>query len=266
MRDYKDGKIYKIVCDNTGLTYYGSTCEKHLSRRLSRHRNNYSDYLKNPENNFCTSFKILEGGNYSIVLVEHYPCNSKEELLQRERFYIENNECVNRNIPTRTYKEYWDDNKERLLVLKKEYRQKNEDILKLKYKDYYQSNKLRIKQRREKYITDYNQKNKERISEKCKKYREENFSKIQDTQKEYYKNNCDKIRMKSKEYREKNIDKIRQYQKEYREKNKDKLNEYKKLVVNCECGSCIKKANLAEHLKSKKHIEFINNDLKKEIV
>ena len=46
MRDYKDGKIYKIVCDNTGLTYYGSTCEKHLSRRLSRHRNNYSYYLQ----------------------------------------------------------------------------------------------------------------------------------------------------------------------------------------------------------------------------
>ena len=34
MRDYKDGKIYKIVCNNTGLTYYGSTCEKRLSRRL----------------------------------------------------------------------------------------------------------------------------------------------------------------------------------------------------------------------------------------
>ena len=61
MRDYKEGKIYKIVCDNTGLTYYGSTCENRLSRRLSKHRSNYSDYLKNQENNFCTSFKVLEG-------------------------------------------------------------------------------------------------------------------------------------------------------------------------------------------------------------
>ena len=258
MRDYKDGKIYKIVCDNTGLTYYGSTCEKHLSRRLSRHRNNYLYYLQNQENNFCTSFKVLEGGNYNIVLVENYPCESNELLKRRERFYIENNECVNRNIPTRTYKEYWDDNKERLLVLKKEYRQKNEDNLKLKYKDYYETNKLKIKKRRENYLIDYNQKNKERISEKCKKYRKENYSKIQDIQKEYYKNNKEKIRMKSKEFREKNIDKIKQYQKEYKEKNKEKLNEYKKMVVTCECGSSFKKANLSQHLKTKKHIDFTN--------
>ena len=63
MRDYKEGKIYKIVCDNTGLTYYGSTCEKRLSRRLSKHRSDYKSYLNNPEYNFCTSFKVLEGDN-----------------------------------------------------------------------------------------------------------------------------------------------------------------------------------------------------------
>ena len=259
MRDYKDGKIYKIVCNNTGLTYYGSTCEKRLSRRLVKHRSNYSDYLKDPKNNFCTSFKVLEGDNYNIVLVENYPCESNELLKRRERFYIENNECVNRNIPTRTYKEYFQDNKERLAVLKKEYRQRNKDILKLKYKNYCKINKIKIKKRREKYLIDYNQKNKERISEKCKKYREDNYSKIQDTQKEYYKNNSEKIKNKSKEYNKLNIDKIKQYQKEYREKNKDKLIEYKKLVVNCECGSSILKICLSRHLKSKKHIDFTNN-------
>ena len=193
MRDYKDGKIYKIVCDNTGLTYYGSTCEKRLSRRLSKHRSNYSDYLKNQENNFCTSFKILEGDNYKIVLVENYPCKSKEELLQRERFYIENNECVNRNIPTRTYKEY--------------------------YKDYRLLNAEKLKH----YSKNYREENKEKLNE--------------------YKKNYILV----------NIDKRKQHLKNYYEKNKN-------LVVNCVCGSSLLKVSLLRHLKTKKHIDFINND------
>ena len=199
MRDYKEGKIYKIVCDNTCLTYYGSTCEKRLSRRLSKHRSNYSDYLKNPENNFCTSFKILEGGNYNIVLVEHYPCNSKEELLQRERFYIENNECVNRNIPTRTYEEYY-----------KDYRLLNAEKLKL-------------------YGKHYREENKEKLHEK------------------------------KKMYNALNAEKIKQYKKHYYETNN-------KVVVTCECGSSLLELNLLRHLKTKKHIAFINNDSKKGIV
>ena len=31
-----------------------------------------------------------------IILVEQLECNNKQELLMRERFYIENNECVNK--------------------------------------------------------------------------------------------------------------------------------------------------------------------------
>jgi fibrillarin-like rRNA methylase len=57
-----------------------------------------------------TSFKILENDNYEIVLVEILETETKQELHQRERFYIENNDCVNKNIPTRTKKEYYVDN------------------------------------------------------------------------------------------------------------------------------------------------------------
>ena len=262
MRDYKEGKIYKIVCDNTGLTYYGSTCEKRLSRRLSKHRSNYTSYLNNPENNFFTSFKVLEGGNYKIVLVENYPCNSKEELLKRERYFIENNECVNRNVPTRTNKEYWVDNKERLTIMSKEYRQKNKTTLKEKRKVYLKINKIKIKKIREKYFINYYKKNKEIISKKKRKYRIENFSKIQNIMKQYYKKNCDKIKNRVKEYRILNIEKIKQYQKEYREKNRDKLNEYQKINVTCECGLSLLKINLLRHYKSQKHINLMNNILK----
>ena len=41
MIDYSKGKIYKIVCNNTGLIYIGSTCEPTLARRLAKHVGNY---------------------------------------------------------------------------------------------------------------------------------------------------------------------------------------------------------------------------------
>lgn len=94
MPDYQNGKIYKIVCDTTNKVYYGSTTKKYLSSRLNTHKHAYLNNL-----NSYTSRYVLEGGNYSIILVENYPCNSKDELHQRERYYIENNNCVNRVNP-----------------------------------------------------------------------------------------------------------------------------------------------------------------------
>ena len=103
MVNYQEGKIYKIVCNVTGLVYIGSTCEPILARRLAGHRKTYNNYL-NDKYNFVTSFKVLENGDYSIILLEKCQCNDKMELLKRERHYIETNECVNKNIPSRTIK------------------------------------------------------------------------------------------------------------------------------------------------------------------
>jgi hypothetical protein len=34
-----------------------------------------------------------------IVLIENYPCDSKNELHARERYYVNNIDCVNKNKP-----------------------------------------------------------------------------------------------------------------------------------------------------------------------
>lgn len=95
MVDYSLGKIYKIKCNTTGLVYYGSTCEPTLSRRLANHKMAYQRYLKTFKL-YCSSYRVLENKNYEIVLVENFPCNSKDELNSRENYYIENFECVNK--------------------------------------------------------------------------------------------------------------------------------------------------------------------------
>lgn len=102
MPNYQDGKIYKIIDNTSGLTYFGSTTKKYLSKRLSCHV--WECYAR-PDKGLSIR-PIIEGGDYSIHLVENYPTTNKKDLLERERYYIENNTCVNINIPGRTKKDY----------------------------------------------------------------------------------------------------------------------------------------------------------------
>ena len=97
--DYSQGKIYKIVCNKTGLVYIGSTC-KTLEERLKRHeddmkhfiyiRDNKPDKLKKTK--FCTSFFIFLNKDYKIELIENYPCNTRLELETKECYYMKMNQ------------------------------------------------------------------------------------------------------------------------------------------------------------------------------
>jgi hypothetical protein len=111
MVNYQESKIYKIV--GNGLTYYGSTSEKTLAHRLSKHKGNYKQYLLG-KYHYITCFKVLESGQFDIVLIENVQCNSKDELHMRERYYIEKYECVNKVILGRSQKEYRETNKDHI--------------------------------------------------------------------------------------------------------------------------------------------------------
>jgi hypothetical protein len=128
---YTNGKIYKIT--GGGLTYYGSTIQP-LYKRMYCHKH---------KSNYNSSKIIIETGEAIIVLVENYPCKSKEELFSRERLYIENNDCVNKKIPIKTQeeikerkKQYSIDNKEKIKELNKKYEIINADKRKEQHKQY----------------------------------------------------------------------------------------------------------------------------------
>ena len=131
MPNYQNSMIYKIVNDEMpNMVYYGSTCNT-LRQRFSEHKTNY---------NRCSSKKLFEFGKAQIILVEKFPCNDRIELNQRERFYIENNECVNKNIPIRTPKEY----KEK----KKEWYEANKEKITDQKKEWYEANKERFNEKK----------------------------------------------------------------------------------------------------------------------
>ena len=183
MRDYKLGKIYKLhILGNDDLIYYGSTIQS-LSVRLAGHKAHYKRYKEGKSKNCYSSFKLFETGKYVLItLLENFACNSKYELEARERFWIENNKCINKIHPTRTKKEYYKANADKI----KEYRKTNAD----KIKKYYKANADKCKE----YNKEYRKANTDKIKIYKKEYCKKNADKIKEYKKEYYKTNADKLK------------------------------------------------------------------------
>jgi len=176
MVNYQNGKIYKITSPNTEKVYIGSTCID-LDKRLKRHINDYKIYLEG-KRRYITSFEIIKENDCEITLLENVNCNNKKELHLKERKYIDEIKCVNKFKPLRGVKEWYKDNRVRLLEKQKKYQQKN----------------------RAKRIL---------------------------------------------------------YIQEYERKNKDKIEARKSEKITCVCGVVIRKDSKARHIKSKKHITFM---------
>ena len=156
--DLDNAKIYKIVDNTNSNVYIGSTCRT-LKARLANHKYDYQRFLKGVYYN-TRSFEIIKNNDYAIELLEDCQVKTKSELFARERYFIENTECVNKYIPGRTYEEYYIDNKES----KKAYYINNKERIKEYTKVHYIANKEKIKEyTKARYIA-----NKEKIKEQQK--------------------------------------------------------------------------------------------------
>lgn len=122
MVNYKNSKIYRLVCNTTGNQYIGCTTSS-LSIRLCQHKKSYYDGKNN-----LTSL-ILINDNFSIILIEDYPCERKEQLLQRQRYYIETMDCVNEVSPLKTHRDWYDENKEDYIARQKIWNSNNKEKL-----------------------------------------------------------------------------------------------------------------------------------------
>ena len=203
MVNYQLGKIYKIICNTTGKMYIGSTCESTLARRLANHLKGFNCWKEGRSKKYMSSFNVIENYNYEIILIETYPCNSKDELHSRERFYIESNACENMRIPKKTKAEYYDDNKYSLLEHQREYYKLHKDVIIDKVKTYYK-------------------KNKERILEKNKKYYEENKQEKLNYAKEYRNQHNEKIAERKRKYNEEHKEYLKAYKAKWFQENKKK--------------------------------------------
>jgi hypothetical protein len=228
MVNYLLGKIYKIQkiggCDSV---YIGSTTKKYLSERFTDHRYKY----KNKRNSNFTCFNLFDEydlSNCEIVLIENYPCDTKDELLARERYYIETLNCVNKMHPGRTAKEYYNINKEKA----KEYYNINKEKIKERTKEYNNINKEKIKENR----LIYKKENKDKIRLQGIAFRTNNKEKIKLQRQKYYKDHVEQIKLitynnkdRTKQYRESNKEILKEKRLIYEKVNKDKIKERKRL-------------------------------------
>jgi hypothetical protein len=220
---YKYGKIYKLTSEHINKIYVGSTCKKLLSQRLAHHNSGYKNWKKGNKR-YTTSFELFELGSVQITLLEACPCNTKDELLYKERYWIEQYKdiIVNKYRPIITNEEH----KEQMREQQKQYREVN----------------------------------KEQMREQQKQYREVNKEKIKEHKKQYREVNKEKIKEHKKEYYEATKEQIKEHKKEYYEDNKDKIKERQRQKITCECGSIISKREKSKHEKTIKHNNFIKSE------
>lgn len=109
----KTGYIYEITSKNDGKKYFGSTFNQ-VDKRIKQHISSYHSYLKGTTKVFfTTSFDIIKG-DFDVSILETIQNADAKYLHERERYYIENNDCVNKIIPNRNKLEYYEDNSEHL--------------------------------------------------------------------------------------------------------------------------------------------------------
>ncbi len=264
MPDYSKSVIYIIKpnvdnCDENDV-YYGSTTN--FIKRCGQHISKYNEYLNNINITHITYYDIYDKydiNNCKTEIIENYSCNTKEELLLRERYYIDNYPCINKMRPiiynddkiqyrnnNKQYKQKYDrlyqkqyriDNHDKILLDQKQYRQNNNELIKENNKNYRENHKSELNEFNNKY---YDQ-NKDQLLQKQKEYYQKNKKKISEQKKQYYNNNKDNICKKNIQHYNDNID---EYKQQY----------YCKM---CECY--IRKSDYSRHCNTKKHIiNFIN--------
>lgn len=96
------GKIYALKSPDTDKIYIGST-SRSLTQRWNEHRADIR-YLqaKHPKKGYkkTTATEITKYGNAYIELIEEFKCESREDLLKREReIILQHRNCVNRADP-----------------------------------------------------------------------------------------------------------------------------------------------------------------------
>ena len=181
--DYSNTIIYKLCCKDINITdiYIGHTTD--MRRRKNCHKSDCENKNKRSYNLNVYQF-IRDNGNWDnwdMIEVERYEAIDGYDARKRERYWVQELKAtLNSCIPTRTQKEYKENNKEKIKELNKKWLENNKEI----------------------------------IAEKNKEYRKNNLEKIKEKDKKYYENNKEKVSIKKKEYKENNKGKISEKTKE----------------------------------------------------
>lgn len=207
--DYSNASIYKLCCKDINITeiYVGHTTD--MRKRKNRHKSYCNNENDKNYNYNVYQFIRNNGGwdNWDMIEIEKYNAIDGYDVKKRERFWIEELKAtLNMAIPTRTIKEWKEENKEIILKQRKEYYKINKESILEYHKEYRKNNK----EKRKETLTKYNDNNKEKIKETIKNYYENNKEKISEKTKEKITCECGciirKVDLKRHKQTKKHID------------------------------------------------------------
>ena len=180
--NYNNSRIYKIVSPSTDKIYIGSTTQI-LCKRIAKHLIDYRAYIIDNTKKYLSSYEIIKLGDYSIKLIEECNFENREQLRQREGYYIKfyKDIIVNKLIAGRTRKEYLIDNKEHIAERSKQYVIDNKEQI----RQYAIDNAKHIAEVTKQYRIEhkeqakqYQMNNKEHLNELMRQRRQANKNKI----------------------------------------------------------------------------------------
>lgn len=156
-------KIYKLKNDE-GQIYIGST-NLTLDKRMQLHKALFKRFINNTVDTYCSAFEVLRGTNAVIECLEDTGVIDKMTARVKENTYIQNNDCVNKNLALLTQEQkdeqqakYRRDNRQKYLDYQRKYKEEHRDYWKSEKatqqrKEYYQKNREKILTRiKSKYV------------------------------------------------------------------------------------------------------------------
>jgi len=138
MAAYQNAKIYKILNDNDPNDFYIGSTKNELRKRWGWHR---TCVVQNQSTRLYDRMRELGRDNFHIVLLEAWPCKSRDHLRQREDHWIvQLKPTLNKNRAFLTEEE----NIENRIAANKQYREENPEYWKERAKVYHADNKEKI--------------------------------------------------------------------------------------------------------------------------
>ncbi len=267
---YQRGKIYSMTGDD-GHYYIGSTTQT-LASRFHQHK----EISKTHDTRVYEYCKRVGWKNITMELLEDYPCDSSEELHEREEYHLapvrENPLCLNINrahltaeVRKMAVKEYYEENKEQITAYQAWYSEENADQIKVRRDAYKASRRKELAEKQRAYAKEhteelsikkkeYNASHKEEQKAYFKKYAEENKEAVAARKSAW-------AQRKKEETKEERAEQSR-IKREAREQKTQQRITHENTIVTCECGGTYQNYRKKRHDSSGLHMRFMETHLR----
>jgi len=194
--DYSNTIIYKLCCKDPSITdiYVGHTTN--FKNRKCGHKKSCNNNTAHNHNTYVYQFIRDHGGfdNWDMIEICKVECLDKRDAERHERNHIESlGATLNMVIPTRTIKEWYNDNQDKVKEVAKIWRDTHPEIRKANDIRYRNTEKYK------EYHKNYREIHKDEIKEYHIKRRDEKGDILKSYSNNYYQLNKTKILEQSKE-------------------------------------------------------------------